>query len=394
MTLEVKSTNVFERNEQATTRFVVNQGGSRSSKTISIAQLLIIRAIKATVSSTFSVVRKTMPALKVSAMRDFLGLIQEYGLYHDQNYNKTESTYQLGKVLFEFFGMDEPQKSRGRSRDVLWCNEANELTTEDFFQLNIRTTGQVFMDFNPSDEFHWIYDEILTRPDCTFIKSTVFDNPFCPQSIKDEILLLKESNPNKWKVYGLGERGHKEEVIHTNWDLADSIPESPESTMYGLDFGFNHPCVLVRGDFIGKDVWLSEVIYERGLSTAGLLAKMDELVPAQTSDDIIGDSAQPMTIEDIYSYSRKDGGSFNIYPADKEPGSVFSGIQTVNGYRLHILKSSINLQKEIKGYAYKVDKNGRVLDEPVKFNDDGMNAMRYMIQKHESMASMNWVMSA
>ena len=120
---------------------------------------------------------------------------------------------------------------------------------------------------------------------------------------------------------------------------------------------------------------------------------MDELLPV-TSDEIIADSAEPKTIEELYQYSRTNGGSFNIHPADKGPDSVFHGIQTVNGYKLHITKRSVNLQKEIKGYAWKVDKNGRVLDEPVKFNDDGMNGMRYMIQKHELLIGSSWVLSA
>ena len=153
--MDIYTTKVFEKNFNATTRIVVNQGGTRSSKTISLLQLIIIKAFK-NPGKVFSIFRKTLPALKGTAMRDFFDLLKDLNLYDVKYHNKSEHTYKLNENIIEFVAVDEPQKIRGRKRNYLFMNEANEFTFEDFQQLALRTTEQIFIDFNPSDEFHWL----------------------------------------------------------------------------------------------------------------------------------------------------------------------------------------------------------------------------------------------
>ena len=175
--LKIKTSNVFERNYNAPTKIVVNQGGTRSGKTYSLCQLLIVKAFENT-GKRFSIVRKSLPSLKLSVMKDFFEILSNLDLYNEAHHNKSDHTYTLNGNTFEFISLDQPQKKRGTKRNFLFCNEANELTWEDFFQLIIRTEEKIYIDYNPSDTHHWIYDKVLSRDDCTFIKSTYLDNPF------------------------------------------------------------------------------------------------------------------------------------------------------------------------------------------------------------------------
>ena len=153
--LNIKVSNVFERNYQAKTKIIVNQGSSRSGKTYSILQLFIFVKAYEEEDSVFTIARKTLTALKATAMRDFFEILKTAELYNESNHNKSENTYKLNGNLFEFVGLDQPQKKRGAKRDYLFINEANELTLEDWVQLSIRTRKQVYLDYNPSMTEHW-----------------------------------------------------------------------------------------------------------------------------------------------------------------------------------------------------------------------------------------------
>ena len=287
--MDIYTTKVFEKNFNATTRIVVNQGGTRSSKTISLLQLIIIKAFK-TPGKVFSICRKTLPALKGTAMRDFFDLLKDLNLYDVKYHNKSEHTYKLNENIIEFVAVDEPQKIRGRKRNYLLMNEANEFTFEDFQQLALRTTEQIFIDFNPSDEFHWLYDKIITRDDCTFIKSTYLDNPFLePETIK-EIERLKVDD-NYWRVYGLGEKGVSMSTIFRNTNLINKIPDNVKFVGYGLDWGFsNHPTALIEVYSDDENIYLNELIYERGLTNQDIGNKMKEL-KIERHNEIIADSS-------------------------------------------------------------------------------------------------------
>lgn len=360
--------NVFERTIDALGqyRIIVNQGGTRSSKTYSLCQLFIGLALKE--REVMSVVRGTTPALRGSAMRDFFTLLESYGLYDPAKHSKTNNIYTLNSEV-EFFGLDEPQKVRGRKRKYLWCNEANELTYEDFLQLALRTTGTIFLDYNPSDTDHWIYDRVLTRDDATLIVSTYRDNPFLDSITIQEIERLEKEDPNYWRIYGLGERGLRRTAIFSRFDYVDGFPESVDETIWGLDFGFNNPTALVRVGVRDGEIYLDECIYQSGLTNSELINKMTDLgVP--NNQMIFGDSAEPARIEEI---SRN---GFLIYPMDKGPDSVRKGIDLLKSKQVHITKRSVNVIRDWKSYSWKMDKNGNILDEPVKFNDHACDAVR------------------
>jgi phage terminase large subunit len=386
--LRINGTEVLRKNLRALTdgyRIIVHQGGSRSSKTFSLCQTFIGLAFKE--KCIMSCVRGTMPALRGSAMRDFQGLLEQYELYHPSMHDKTNSIYRLGQAEVEFFGLDEAQKVRGRKRKYLWCNEANELGYEDFLQLALRTTGTIFLDYNPSDTDHWIYDKVLTRSDATLIISTYLDNPFLDDVTVSEIERLEKEDANHWRIYGLGQRGIRQTAIYSRFDYVDAFPDAVDEQVWGLDFGYNNPTALVRIGLREGEVYVDEYIYQSGLTNSELINKMIDLgVPK--GEEMYGDSEAPDRIEEIAR------AGFLIYPAEKGQGSVKKGIDILQSKKIHFTKRSTNLIRDWKSYSWKMDKNGVIQDEPVKFNDHGCDAIRYPIYTKSVMPTFGVLFSA
>ncbi len=363
-------------------RIVINQGGTRSGKTYSTIQVLCEYCYKNRGSgAVISVVRKTLPSLKGSAYRDFLEIIDREGWYNQNDHNKSEMFYRLFGNLVEFISVDEPQKIRGRKRNICFINEANELTWEDFFQLNIRTTDKIIIDYNPSDEFHWIYDSLQPREDADFFVSTYKDNPHLDKELVDEIERLQAADDNYWRVYGLGQRGISQETIYTHWEYRD-FPDNCE-TVYGVDFGYNVPSSIVKIGFKDGACYVKEMLYETKLTTGDLIERI-KVLGIEKSTELFCDNAEPKTIEELYR------AGYNAKPAEKD---VYAGIQKVKSMPLFVTHDSSNLVKEIKSYKWKLDKNGKIHPDevPVKFNDHAMDAMRYGIYTKLNRPRMTWV---
>tara|TARA_R100001244_G_scaffold130283_2_gene102307 strand:+ start:4735 stop:5775 length:1041 start_codon:yes stop_codon:yes gene_type:complete len=330
--------------------------------------LFIVKALRET-GKVFTICRKTLPALKGTAYRDVINLLKELGLYSEEYHNKSELSYSLNGNLLEFISVDQPQKIRGRKRNYLWLNEANEFTYEDYQQLILRTTEKVYLDYNPSDPYSWIYEKVLTRDDCTFFKSTYKANPFLDKDTIAEIERLKDLDPDYWQVYGLGEIGSIQTMIFRKFELVDEV--QGRLVGYGLDFGFtNSPSALVAVYQSDDNLYIKEMLYEKRLTNTDLANKLKEFKIDRQSE-IVGDSAEPKTIEEIYRQG------FNIKPAKKGAG-IHLGIDIMRRYKLHITKDSLNAIKEFRSYKWATDKNGDVLNTPVKLNDHLIDATRYL----------------
>jgi len=347
-------------------RIIVNQGGTRSGKTFSLTQYLICLAL--TGKYSISVCSVAFPHLRKGAMRDWRKIMEDYKLYDPGAHMKTEQlyTYPTGSYV-EFFSVDNQLKVRGPGRDILFINEANIINYETFRQLLLRTKKCIFIDYNPADEFHWLYDKVLTRPDCYFIKSTYKDNPFLPKEQVAEIESYKDADPNFWRIYGEGERGHSEGVIYTHWGTVSSAPSGGQ-TVYGLDFGYNNPTALVKLLDHDRSLYASEEIYQSHLTNTDLIGMLKQIV--KSSDTIYCDAAEPQRIEEI-----KRAG-FKAVAANKD---VKAGIDFIKSRKLFIDQGSANLLKEIKSYKYKTpgQKIANTPEEPLKLNDHAMDAMRY-----------------
>lgn len=367
--MELDVSIVFESNYDALygdKRFIVNQGSSRSSKTYSLCQLVILHALQ-TPNQVISIVRKTFPTLRATVMRDFFEVMKSMELYDRQSHNKTENIYKFPNgTIVEFFSTDDEQKIRGRKRDLCWANEANELFYDDYLQLNMRTIGKFIVDYNPSDASSWIYE--LPDEDKIVIKSTYKDNPFLEESIIKQIENLQHTDQALWSIYGLGERASSRKNVYQNWNLIESKPEYMTQYVYGLDFGFNHPTALVKVWFHEDELFVEKLIYESYLTTTDLVDRMHTVL-GDDKTEIMADYARPEIIQEISL------AGFNIHNAKKH---VKKGIDNVKTYKVSILSTDKDLIKEYENYMWK-KVGDMIIDEPVKLFDDAMDAMRYAV---------------
>ena len=353
------------------------QGGSRSGKTYNIILWFIVKLLQER-GRTLSIVRQSLPSIKGSVLRDFIEILLKLGIYSEADHNKTEQTYNLNGNLVEFVSVDQPQKIRGRKRDYLFINEANELSYEAWMQLVFRTEKKIVLDYNPSDEYSWIYDHVTDRDDSDFYITTYKDNPFLPKELVDELERLKDADENYWQVYGLGLKGNKQDQIYTHWRTCKEMPQG--ETIYGLDFGFNNPSAFVKVVFNDGNVFIDEMLYETKLTTMDLVDKI-KLMNISPYDEIFCDSAEPKTIEEL---SRA---GLNAKPSNKD---VLEGIRKIKSLPLFVTDRSTNIIKELKNYKWKVDKNGKKLDEPVKFMDHSLDSARYAIFTKLNAPQLTW----
>ena len=369
---KIQASPIYHWTANSNKRIVINAGSSRSSKTYSIILFLILQALKEQ-GEVFTIVRKTMPQLKASAMKDFFEILNRMGIYSEEFHNKSTNSYFLHGNEFEFISVDEHSKVKGRKRKYLFMNEANELEYNDFVQLALRTTGRIFLDYNPShDEMHWIEVKVKTRDDVDFFTSTYKDNPFINKETILEIERLKEADPNLWRIYGLGLMGIASARVYNHFQLCDEMPEEYKEKFYGLDFGFNHPTALIEVREVDDTFYVDEIFYNSGWVNSVLMDNMREKEISR-SKFIFGDNEDKNRIEEI----RRAG--FNIHQSDKD---VCKGIDTVKSKKIFITKRSVNLLKEARSYSWKTTSDGALLDEPVKINDDALDALRYAIHTY------------
>lgn len=373
MTLKIEYTPLLQKTKDCKAKTIVHVGGSGSSKSYSLEQLMIYKMTNEH-NKKFYIARKTMPANKRSAYSLFMELLQEYGLYNERYHNKTDHTYTCNGNVIYFLALDEPTKIKSSDVNYVWLEEATEFTYRDYqtFKLQCRRPNadernHIYLSLNPIDEHHWIAEKLQYEDDVEVIHSTYKDNPFLARDAVATIEALSKEDENYYRVMGLGLWGKLENVIYQNYNLVDELPNERQAMAYGLDFGYAQETALLK-ICIGaeREVYLDERIYKTHLTNSDLI----ELLSHEERGDIYADSAEPQRIEEIYR------AGYNIYPANKD---VKLGIDLCKRQSLNITKQSINLIKEIQGYRRKTDKNGYVLEEPVKFRDHLMDDMRYGI---------------
>lgn len=357
-------------------RIKVVQGGSSAGKTIAILLIFIDRA-GSEKGKTFSVVSETIPHLKKGAIRDFLAIMEAQSYYNDNNWNRTDFiyTFETGSKI-EFFSADSPDKVRGPRRNVLFINEANNISYETYTQLAIRTSEEIYLDYNPVAEF-WVHDEILNARDREtgenlvdhdFIIVTYKDNEGLPENIVKD--LESRRGKREWaKVYLDGELGGAEGVIYPRWQQVEGIPEGARLERYGIDFGYsNDPTAIVAVYYHNQGYILDEVLFQKGVSNKQIA---DTILSQEKQALVIADSAEPKSIDEIRSYG------VNIMPAVKGQGSVLQGIQIVQDQDISITKRSTNGIKANKNYVWDTDIDGKPTNRPDHFWSDFCDATRY-----------------
>ena len=390
--MEIGVSKVFKKIRNAKTRIIVNEGSSRSTKTYSIIQYLIQLGLQNT-GLKFTISRAKLTWLKATLIPDFYEILREqFHLYNPANKKENGLLYILNENQYSFIGLDEAQKLHGRKQDVVWINEAVEAKQKDFTQLALRTTKQIILDYNPSTDSHWIYDTVIPRNDCTFIKSTYKDNPFLSDEIINEIERLKPTPENiaqgtadetSWKIYGLGERASQKGLIFGWIELVDELPPIDEckKQFYGVDFGYtNDPTTLTEIRLYRGGLYFRELVYETGLvniknpkkpgqkSIEGELLRLE--IPFNAR--IWADSAEPKSITEI-----RNAGWFNLRAAKKGKDSIVNGIDIIKRYPTFITNDSIHLIKERNNYKWAIDKNGKATNKPIDNFNHGFDGARY-----------------
>jgi len=357
-------------------------GGTSASKTISILLWLINRAgtNKETEKETLSVVSETMPHLKRGAIRDFLNIMQEHNAFDPKAWNKTDFIYTFpnGSII-EFFSADIVGKVRGPRRDIIFINEANNVSYETYTQLEVRTKKIIWLDWNPVSEFWW-YTEVMGKMDCDFVTLTYRDNEALDPKMV-EALEVRKGNKLWWRVYGEGMLGEAEGRIYKDWQQIDDIPHEARLERYGLDFGYsNDPTAIVAIYYYnGGYIW-DEIVYTKQMSNK-MIADVLNNIPRAL---VIADSAEPKSIDELKTYG------INILPSQKGQGSVLQGIQYVQDQRISVTKRSLKIWWEYRNYLWMTDKDGIIINEPSPIFNHLMDAGRYGMESLKPPQPIDW----
>jgi len=352
-------------------RIKIIQGGTSAGKTFGILPVLIDKATK-TAGLEISVVAESIPHLRRGALRDFEKIMKWTGRFFGDRFNKTLLKYEFANGSFiEFFSADDSSKLRGARRDILYINECNNVPFEAYNELAIRTKKEVYLDFNPANEF-WVHKELKDEPDSDFIILTYKDNEALDESIVQQIEKNREKAStsaywaNWWKVYGEGQVGSLEGVVFNNWKQIDILPTEAKLIGIGLDFGYtNDPTAIIEVYNYNGTRIINELAYRTGM----LNSDIAKVLPNNVT--IYADSAEPKSIEEIRRYGK------TIKPVTKGKDSINYGIDVMQRNNYLVTSNSSNLIKELRSYCWDTDKTGMRLNKPIDHFNHAIDALRY-----------------
>lgn len=374
--MQVKKTIAFYKLKELQGRIRIVKGGTSASKTISILCLLINYAINNR-DKEISVVSESVPHLRRGALKDFLAILKGLNRYNDSQYNKSTLKYTFSNGSYiEFFSTDQPDKLRGARRTDLYINECNNVPFDAYTQLAVRTSGVIWLDYNPSNLF-WVDKELIGKQDTDYITLTYKDNNALPESIVKEIEKAKEKAKtstywaNWWKVYGLGEQGSLEGVCIPDWKEIDRIPEDARLLAYGMDFGYSVDPTTLIALYKWNDAYIyDEVLYKKGMLNRDISRYLTQL---DIKENIVADSAEPKSIAELQGYGH------SIYGVSKGRDSIVYGINLINQNEIYVTARSKNLKRELQGYVWAKDKEGNTLQKPTGAHPDCIDAARYVL---------------
>ena len=376
MKIDINTSVTFDNLFNTNKRITQHIGGTRSGKTYAILQWLIVRSIQE--KQDITIVRKTVPSLKRTVMKDFKDILQTIGIFKEDSFNQSDRYYKFdnGSIL-SFLNTDDAEKLRGVKSDILFVDEASEIDEESYFQLSIRCSGPIILAFNPTiSPYHWLRQ----MEDCDRYVTTYKDNPYLPQEMVKAIEDLEWKNPKYWAIYGKGEFAPNDRAIFT-FQIVDEIPVC-ELVALGMDFGFsNDPTAIVAVHKQGDMLYVRELLYEKGMVTKDIIDKLDSLNVGNT--EIWADSADPRLVEEIYR------AGFNIKPVKKGPDSIRFGIGVLQNYGLCVERKGQNLINEMYSYQWATDKYGIQLDKPEGGLDHLIDGLRYVAMSRLSIKQQN-----
>ena len=366
--MEIESNVVYEHLLESEKKIIVEQGGTRSGKTYNILLWIIFSYCTNHRNKIITICRKTFPSLRATVMRDFFEILKKYIMYSEVLHNKSSSEYMLYNNLVEFISLDQPTKVRGRKRDLLFINESSELNFEDWQQLIFRTNGRIILDYNPSDEYSWIYDKVLSREDVDFFITTYKDNLFLDKTIVKEIERLRETDMQYWQIYGLGQKAISKSIIFTYSE--SEVPEDATLISHGIDYGYtNDSTALVAVYKKDYSLYIKELLYRTMMTSQDIHKEFKNL--KLEGRVIYAESSEPR----LNDFLRRSG--WNIRPTLKGKDSIVAGIDLLKRYKLFVTPDSKNLIHELRNYKWSKDKTEKLTNIPIDKNNDLLDALRY-----------------
>jgi len=363
----MNTTPVFLANRNSKAKVVVNQGGTSSSKTFSIVQLLFLKAIEKP-KQVITVTGESLPNLRKGSYRD-----AEY-IYSNTDFikanvvawNKTDRVilFKNGSII-EFISNLDEQSAKNGKRDILFVNEANGISWAIFWQLAIRTRGQIFLDYNPTTHF-WAHEKLIgTTPESNDLSATVQliisdhrHNTFLTAEDHAKIEGIKDKE--LWNVYARGRTGNLTGLIFPEWRMIPN-DQFPKDAPFcgGLDFGYtNDPTAGVKKVKIGNNLYLDEMCYTAGLAPVQIAQIFK--TNGFTTNNIIFCDHDPDMIRDL-----RMAGMMAVR-AEKGQGSVNSGITRLKQYNVYYTERSVNLHMEKGKYMWAKDPaTGKSLNTPI-----------------------------
>jgi phage terminase large subunit len=376
---QVEVTRIYDRNIKSGAPLIINVGGARSSKSYSLIQLLVQKFVSEE-NKEILIARKTLPSLRLTAYKVFVDLLKDYGYYGRCLHNKSNLTIQYRGSTVYFMSIDDPEKIKSAEFNYVFLEESNEFTYTDFMIIWMRMSAKtipsqpnvMYLALNPSEEFSWVHQKVEHWDNVELIRSTYLDNPFLSAEYRKSLDDLKEIDEELYKIYALGEYATLSNTIYRNYKIDSVFPKAFHDDFRGLDFGFNVPAALLRVQVRDGELYLTEEIYQTHLTNPDLIELMGVL-DIDKKTPIYADSAEPKSIQDLCV------AGYNVLPANK---SVLDGIKFVKQHKMHLWHESVNLHREIRMYKWLKDKDGNVLDIPVKKDDHLADCARMGIYTH------------
>ena len=374
--MQVTKTEALDKLRRLDKRIRIVRGGTSAGKTVCILAVLIDYAIK-NEGREISVVSESIPHLRRGALKDFLGILKGLNRYKEAQFNRSTLKYTFSNQSYiEFFSTDQPDKLRGARRTDLYINECNNVPFDSYSQLAVRTSGIIWLDYNPSSLF-WVDKELIGEQDTDFITLTYKDNDSLPLSIVKEIENAREKGKtstywaNWWRVYGLGELGSLEGACIPDWKEIDKLPNEARLLGYGMDFGYSVDPTTLIALYKWNDAYIyDELLYKKGMLNRDISRFLEA---ADIRESITADSAEPKSIAELRGYGH------NIHGVSKGRDSVVYGINLINQNEIYVTSRSNNLKRELGGYIWATDKEGNKTQKPSGLHPDCIDAARYIL---------------
>jgi phage terminase large subunit len=355
-------------------RYIFLRGSSRSGKTRAAIQILIVEALVQP-KLTITIARETQVSIKNTILVDFQEEMEKLDLWDEKSYNKVDMLFRFknGSTV-RFIGLDDKTgKLRGMKSDIVMVDEVNTIEMNSFVQLDIRTEKYIITAYNPQIPTDWWGLDYEKKDKGCVLISTWRENAFLDERIIESINSLKETDHDLWLIYSESQIVPPREIVYQKPEIYEGEPHGTKYTYYGLDFGFSSdPAALVEVKVRDKDLFVRELIYQQGLTNDDLLHLMRNEHNLDRTHDIVADSAEPKSIEEL------NRGGLKVRGCSKGANSVLFGIQKVRQHKIYVHKDSTNLIQEFENYRYKKDRSGRVTNQTQGL-DHLLDGLRYVV---------------